>query len=77
MRRPVSRYDIILQGLGVIAKALFIGMFVCTVLTVLAALLGAVTPALMVFELVWGWFWRLGLSILATIAIVTMLDGWQ
>lgn len=77
MRRPVSRYDMILQLLGAIAKALFIGMFVCTVLTVVAAILGAATPALLMFELVWGWFWRMGLSILALIAIVTMLDGWQ
>ncbi|MGB3135951.1 MAG: hypothetical protein WBG38_17685 [Nodosilinea sp.] len=77
MRQPVSRYDMLLKLLGAIAKVLFIGMFMCTVLTVVAALLGAVTPALLLFELVWGWFWRLGLSILATIAVVTMLDGWQ
>ncbi|MEA5449376.1 hypothetical protein VB780_12405 [Leptolyngbya sp. CCNP1308] len=46
-------------------------------LTVLAAPKSAASLALMVFELVWGWFWRLGLSLLATIAIVTMLDGWE
>jgi len=66
-----------LQLLGAIAKALFIGMFGCTVLTVLAALLGAATPALLVFELIWGFFWRICVSILAIIAIVTMMEGWR
>jgi hypothetical protein len=30
MRRPVSRYDLLLRILGALAQALFIGMFICT-----------------------------------------------
>lgn len=77
MRRPVSRYDMVLRLLGFLAKALFIGLFICTVLVVLAALFGAAAPALLIYQWVWAGFWRLGATLLAMIAIVTLLDGWQ
>jgi hypothetical protein len=77
MRRPVSRYDLLLRMLGSLAKLLFISMFICTVLTVLAGLFGAVEPAYWIYRWIWAFFWRVCVTILATIAVVTMLDGWQ
>ncbi|NMF82415.1 hypothetical protein [Nodosilinea sp. P-1105] len=77
MRRPISRYDIVLRLLGAIAKGLFIAMFSCTVLVIVAALLGAAAPAWEVYTWVWSVCWRTGLMILALIAVVTMLDSWQ
>jgi hypothetical protein len=77
MRRPISRYDMLLQLLGSAAKALFIGMFICTVLVVLAAIFGAGTQALIIYWLIWAFFWRSGLSLMAVTAVVTLLDSWQ
>lgn len=77
MRRPVSRYDMLLRLLGALTKTLFISMFICTVLAVLAALFGAAAPAYWIYQWIWAFFWRVGVLILATIAVVTMLDGWQ
>ena len=77
MRRPVSVYDVLLRFLGALAKVLFVTLFVCTVLAVLATIFGAGTLALPIYLAVWGLFWRTAVTILAIIAIVTMLDGLQ
>lgn len=77
MRQPISRYDMVLRLLGAIAKGLFIAMFSCTVLVIVAALLGAAAPAWALYTWVWSVFWRTGLAVLALIAVVTMLDSWQ
>lgn len=77
MRRPVSRYDMLLRLLGSLTKMLFISMFICTVLALLAALFGAAAPAYWIYQWIWAFFWRVCVLILATIAVVTMLDGWQ
>ena len=77
MRRPVSFYDYLLRFLGALAKTLFVALFVCTVLVVLAALFGQGSWALPIYLVVWGIFWRTAVTILAIIAIVTMLDGLQ
>jgi hypothetical protein len=58
MRRPISRYDMLLLLLGSLAKALFIGMFICTVLVVLAGMLGFGSQALLIYRLIWALFWR-------------------
>jgi hypothetical protein len=77
MRRPISRYDMLLQLLGSMAQALFIGMFICTVLVVLAAIFGIGTQALLIYQLVWAFFWRSSLSLMVVTAVVTLLDSWQ
>ena len=56
MRRPVSRYDMLLRLLGALTKALFISMFICTVLAVLAALFGAAAPAYWIYQWIWAFF---------------------
>jgi hypothetical protein len=77
MRRPISRYDMLLLLLGSLAKALFIGMFICTVLVVLAGMLGFGSQALLIYRLIWALFWRSSLSLMAVTAVVTLLDSWQ
>lgn len=77
MRRPSSRYDLLLLLLGSLAKALFIGMFICTVLVVLAAIFGAGTQALLIYRLIWALCWRMSLSLMTVTAVVTLLDSWQ
>jgi hypothetical protein len=77
MRRPVSRYDLLLRILGALAQALFIGMFICTVLVVVAAIFGAGAQALFIYQLIWAFFWRMSLSLMAVTAVVTLLDSWQ
>ncbi len=77
MRRMTSRYDLLLGLLGLLGKALFIGLFACTVLVVLAALLGFGTPALLAYQWGWGFFWRSCLALMVVTGVVALLDSLQ
>ena len=77
MRRPISRYDMLLWLLGLLGKGLFIGLFACTVLVVLAALLGAGAHALPIYQWIWGFFWRSCIALMAVTAVVALLDSLQ
>lgn len=77
MRRPNSQYDLILVFLGTLVKVLFIGMFCSTVLVVLAGIFGLSAPALLIYEIIWDFFWRMCLSLVAIIAMISMLSSLQ
>jgi hypothetical protein len=77
MRSPISRYDMVLQLLGLLGKGLFVGMFACTVLAVLGAFLGFGPFALEIYLFIWAFFWRMCITLMAISAIVTLLDGLQ
>ncbi len=75
MRRPTPKYETMLLVLGLLTKTLFISMFCSTVLVVLAGIFGFGQEAILVYQMIWGFFWRLCLSLMAIIAIVAMLEG--
>ncbi|MGF1567715.1 MAG: hypothetical protein ACFCVD_06550 [Nodosilinea sp.] len=77
MRKPTRLFDLLLEALGSLTKMLFISMFISTVLVILAGIFGLGPEALLIYQILWGFFWRLCLSLVAIIAIVSMLDSLQ
>ncbi|NJL47267.1 MAG: hypothetical protein HC929_06940 [Leptolyngbyaceae cyanobacterium SM2_5_2] len=75
MRRPTPKYETMLLILGLLTKVLFISMFCSTVLVVLAGIFGLGQEAILVYQMIWGFFLRLCLSLMAIIAIIAMLDS--
>lgn len=77
MRQPLNSYETLLKLIGWLIKVLFISMFSCTVLVVLAGIFGAGDVFLPIYQAIWNVFWRVCASLIGAIAIVTMLDGLQ
>lgn len=75
MRQPKFGYDTVLLLLGQLIKFLFIGIFVCTVLVVLAGIFGAGEEALLIYQLVWGFFWRICIALMAFIAVFVLFES--
>lgn len=75
-RQPLHGVSL-MELLGQTIKLLFSVMFICTVMVVLAGIFGAGSQALMIYQIVWGFFWRICLALLGIIAVLTMLDGLQ
>jgi energy-coupling factor transporter transmembrane protein EcfT len=66
-----------MQMLGQTIKLLFSALFICTVMVVIAGIFGAGVQALMIYQIMLGFFWRICLALLGIIAVLTMLDGLQ
>jgi hypothetical protein len=66
-----------MQMLGQSIKLLFSALFICTVMVVIAGIFGAGVQALMIYQIMLGFFWRICLALLGIIAVLTMLDGLQ
>jgi hypothetical protein len=75
MRRPLNPYDALMLIIGFLIKFLFVSMFSCTVLVVLAGLFGAGDIALALYQAIWAIVWKVCVSLMGAIAIVTMLSG--
>lgn len=75
MQRHPFKQTSALYTLGQIIKLLFICMFICTVIILLASIFGAGAPALAIYQIIWGFFWRISLSLLGIVAVFVMLDG--
>lgn len=67
----------LMELLGQSIKLLFSSMFICTVMVVLAGIFGAGAEALMIYQIIWSFFWRICLALLGIIAVLTMLDSLQ
>lgn len=46
-------------------------------MVILAGIFGIGEQALMIYQIIWGFFWRLCLALLGIIAVFAMLDGLQ
>jgi hypothetical protein len=75
MREPKVGYDTDLLLLGKLLKFLFIGIFVCTVLVVLASIFGAGEDALLIYQLIWGFFWRICIALMAFISVLVLYES--
>lgn len=75
MRRPISPRDTLLRWVGLILKGLFITLFVSTVLVIVAGTFGFGSPALGLYQIVVGICWRLLVTQLAIIAVISLLEG--
>ena len=75
MRQPINKQDTLMLMIGSLTKILFVSMFICTVLVVLAGIFGAGSIVLPIYQAVWSVFWRVCASLMGVIAIVTMLSG--
>ncbi|MBE7382884.1 MAG: hypothetical protein F6J95_015900 [Leptolyngbya sp. SIO1E4] len=77
MKRQQVSYNTLLRLIGVIAKFLFVGMFICTVVCLLTAAFGAPDVALSLYSSVWNLFWRTGLTLLCVLSVIITWEALQ
>ncbi|MEM9808267.1 MAG: hypothetical protein AAF959_23630 [Cyanobacteria bacterium P01_D01_bin.56] len=77
MRTFVCSTDAWLRFLGSTAKGLFVATFVSAVMIVLVAAFGSEAVAVMTFWAAWAIFWRAWLTLMALIAVTTLLGIWS
>ncbi|NER79531.1 MAG: hypothetical protein F6K42_08090 [Leptolyngbya sp. SIO1D8] len=70
MKRQRISFATLFRFIGVMAKFLFVGIFIATVLCILMVALGSQDIALRLYTIVWNLFWRTGLTLFSALSIL-------